>query len=208
MTKNLYYSIFIFLLLYSTTTYAQGFKAGVLAGINASQVSGDSYSGFDKAGLLLGLYSNFDVSEKVKLQFEINYSQKGSRKNPKTSEGDHESFLLRLNYIEIPLMARFQHKSFSFEGGAYYGRLVKEYMEDEDGAHPIPEQFNQFKENDIGVLVGINYNFTEHIIMNWRFSNSIIPIREYDSGESYLYFNRGAYHTYLSFNLRYTFIKN
>ena len=190
----------------STSLYAQSFNAGILAGINASQVSGDNYAGFNKAGILIGLYSNIDVSEKVNLQFEINYSEKGSRKNPKTSEGEHDFFLLRLNYVEVPVMARWKHKNFTFEGGLYYGQLIHEYLEDENGVINIPDNLNQFHDYDAGFLVGINYNFTDNLIMNWRYSNSLLPIREYDSGASYLYFDSGSYNNYLSFNFRYTFI--
>ena len=43
--------------------------------------------------------------------------QKGSRKNPNTAEGDTEFFLLRLDYIDIPVMARVRHNKFTFEGG-------------------------------------------------------------------------------------------
>ncbi len=197
--------LFITAILLNSVCFAQDFNAGILAGVNASQVSGDNYSGFNKAGILAGIYTNLDVGEKVNFQLEINYSQKGSRKNPNTAEGDHEFFLLRLNYIDVPLMVKYFHNNFSFEGGVYYGRLFHEHMEDEEGVTTIPENFNQFKRNDVGALIGINYNFTDNINMNWRFNNSILPIRDFDSGESYLYFKRGSYHTYLSFSFRYTF---
>src|SRR5690554_2436533 len=104
MKQSIYTLLFIAFMLSNMQSIAQGFNTGILAGINASQVSGDNYSGFNKAGILVGLFTNLDVSEKVNLQFEINYSQKGSRKNPKTDEGDHEFFLLRLNYIEVPML--------------------------------------------------------------------------------------------------------
>lgn len=198
--------LFIFLLLSTAfSSFAQGFRAGVSAGVNASQVSGDGYSGFRKAGLLIGLYSNVDVSEKLNLQFEINYSEKGSRKNPKTDDGDTDFFLMRMNYIEIPILLRFKKKRFTYEAGAYFSQLVSDYLEDENGRFDIPPQLNQFKNNDYGLLIGLNFNFTDHLIMNWRFNNSIVPFREYDSGEQFQ-FDAGMFHHYISFTFRYEFL--
>src|SRR5690554_5506952 len=81
----------------STSIKAQNsFRAGASFGVIASQVAGDGYGGFDKAGLFGGPFVNIYTSENWSWQMEINYAQKGSRKNPNTAEGDHESFIMRL----------------------------------------------------------------------------------------------------------------
>lgn len=182
--------------------FAQRFSVGTLTGVNASQVSGDGYGGFDKAGLLIGLYSHTSFSEKLDLQFEINYSQKGSRRNPKTSEGDNDFFLLRTNYIEVPVMLQFRKKKFTYEGGVFVGQLIGDHLEDENGVGRIDPNLNQLKDRDLGVLIGLNYNFTEHLIMNWRINSSVIPFRDFDSGSRFQ-FKSGLYHHYLSFSMRY-----
>ena len=194
--------LFILLLSISNISFSQSFNAGILTGINASQISGDGYQGFNKAGLLIGAYTNIDISEKVNLQLELNYSQKGSRDNILPSEGDTDFFLLRLNYIEIPVLARFKYKKFIFEGGLYYAQLISEYLEDENGPFEIPEELNQFKNFDFGGSIGIYFSLTENLLMNWRFSNSITNVRDYDSGENFR-FNTGMFNTYMSFTLRY-----
>ena len=202
---KLTYLIFSFLIISPAFLEAQSFNAGILAGVNGSQISGDNYAGFNKAGVLIGIYTDIDVSEKVNLQFEINYSEKGSRRNPDTENGDVEFFLLRLNYVEIPIMVRWNLNKFRFELGGYYSRLIHEYLEDENGPFSIPEQLNQFKPHDFGGLVGINFNFTEHLIMNWRYNNSFIPVRDFDSGGKFR-FNSGMFHSYIGVSLRYEFI--
>jgi len=197
--------LFIMALGSFTASYGQSsFNAGLLAGINASQVSGDNYGGFDKAGLLVGLFSNLDVSEKVNLQFELNYSQKGSRRNPRTDEGDTDFFLLRMHYIEIPLMVRTDYKRFKFEAGGYYSQLISYQLEDENGEFDIAPELNQFNNNDIGLLAGVYFNFTESLLMNWRYSNSLVDFREFDSGGQFI-FNTGMFHHYMSISLRYVF---
>lgn len=185
--------------------FAQNINIGVVAGVNASQVAGDDFSGFKKAGLVVGGYADFYVSEKINLQFEILYSEKGSRKNPKTDEGDTEFFLLQMNYIEVPLMIRYRNNNFTYEAGLYLSQLINDHLEDENGPFEIPPETNQLKSRDFGFLIGLNYNFNEHLIMNWRFSNSILPVRDFDSGASFR-FKSGLMHTYLSFTLRYEFI--
>lgn len=190
--------------LVSVFVYGQNIKIGGIAGINASQVGGDGLRGFKKAGLVLGGFADLDVSEKINLQFEIIYSQKGSRKNPKTDEGDTEFFLLQMDYIEVPIMIRYRNKKFTYDAGLYVGQLIKSHLEDEIGPFSIPPRFNQLKDQDFGFLIGLNYNLTDNLIMNWRFSNSLINVREFESGESFR-FKGGLVHTYLSFTLRYEF---
>lgn len=198
-------SILLILSLFGLSSQSQNINVGALLGINASQVSGDGYRGFYKAGVLVGFYSNFDVSEKFNFQFEVNYSEKGSRRNPITDQGDTDFFLLRMNYIEVPIMLRMHQKKFTYEVGTYFSQLVHDYIENENGEFRIQEEWNQLKNNDLGVLIGFNYNVTEALIMNWRFSNSIIPFRNYDSGASFQ-FDSGLMHNYISFTLRYEFI--
>ncbi len=202
--KSKSYLLLSLLIFIGSCLYSQSFNAGALFGINASQVSGDGYSGFNKAGIIGGLFSNIDISKKINLQMEINYSQKGSRRNPNTSEGDTEFFLLRMNYIEIPVMARMDYKRFKFEAGAYYGQLIGTHLEDEIGVFEIPPELNQFNNYDVGLLGGIYFHFTESLMMNFRYSSSVVHFRQYDSEARYL-FDSGMFHHVLSFNLRYVF---
>lgn len=194
---------------------AQVFEAGIKAGVAASQISGDGYDGFNKAGIIAGIFSRIEFSDQHHIQFELTYTQKGSRKNPKTSEGDTEFFLLRLNYIEIPVLYQYDYKSFTFEAGSYLGTLVGTHLEDENGSFELPSNVNQFKNIDLGVSAGLAFNFNENVVMSWRYSNSIIPVRDFNSreqiktlgiGEGALNrFNAGMFHSYLSFTMEFKF---
>lgn len=195
----------IVLILVSGTTYGQQFSAGASFGVNASQVSGDGYSGFNKAGISAGIFSNTKFTEKFDFQFEINFSEKGSRKNARPDKDDNDFFLLRMPYIEIPLMLQYHKKKFTYEAGFSYSRLLSYHLEDEDGVLDLEPQLNQFNNSDFSFLLGINFDLTEHLKMNWRFNSSIIPFRKYDSGGRLL-FDSGMYHHYIVFTLRYQFI--
>ncbi len=196
-------------------SYSQAIDAGIKAGVAASQVSGDGYSGFNKAGLIFGGFAKINLKEKHHIQFEITYTQKGSRRNPNTSEGDNDFFLLRLDYIEVPVLYQYDYKSFTFEVGPYISTLVNEHLEDELGEFSLPAEWNQFRNIDLGLTAGIAFNFNEHLIMSWRFSNSIVPFRDYQSAErinnlprgagGLNRFNAGMFHSYLTFTLHYKF---
>ena len=60
---------------------AKQFKAGVTAGIASSQVDGDTYAGYNKAGIFAGAYVTKRLAPESKwsASFEITYIQKGKR---------------------------------------------------------------------------------------------------------------------------------
>ena len=78
---------------------SQQFNGGVLGGVSASQITGDELSGFNKAGLYLGSFVNFYLNRRTSIQMEIDYIQKGSRKNPNPDNNDFITYKLNLNLL-------------------------------------------------------------------------------------------------------------
>jgi len=78
----------IFILFLAVNGFSQTFKSGLLFGVSAAQVEGDGYGGYNKAGVILGGFTNTEFSKKISLQFEIAYIGKGARKVPKPDKGD------------------------------------------------------------------------------------------------------------------------
>ena len=200
--------ILIFLLVaFKISLTGQNFGVGVSTGINASQVSGDSFGGFNKAGINAGIFSVTELNEKFNFQFEINLSEKGSRKNARPDKNDLISFIIRMRYIEVPLILQYKKKRFTYEAGLAYSRLISTYLEDQNGETTIAPGSNQFKNSDYTGLVGINFNFTEHLLMNWRFSSSIGPFRDFKIDPNLtLPFNGGMFHHYIAFTFKYQFL--
>ena len=81
--------------------FAQRFDGGILAGFNATQVEGDTYKGYNKPGIAAGVYVQTDLAPAIFAAMEIKYSQKGARK--KSTQKDPEIYIMRLNYIEMPV---------------------------------------------------------------------------------------------------------
>jgi len=185
--------------------YAQQFQAGVKAGVSGTQISGDQLAGFDKAGIVAGGYVGLELSRKFDLALEILYFQKGSRKNANPDKQDYVSYLLRLNYFEIPLVLQWKFSNrFTFEAGPTVAALVGSREEDEFGTLSQPREF---KKIEIGLLGGMKVKLVNQLAFNLRYQKSIIPVREHLSGANYR-FNEGQYNEVLLFALQYTFSKN
>ncbi|MDO9510878.1 MAG: outer membrane beta-barrel protein [Bacteroidales bacterium] len=179
----------------------QNVKGGFLAGLNATQVAGDVASGYNKAGIVFGIFANTDVSENAEFQMEMMYIQKGSRMNP-SEENAYDSYLLRVNYIDLPFLYRYHFSDqILFEVGLAYGYLIHHYEEADLSTSVSATSFNN---HALNVLAGLEYRFSDDFSFNFRSSNSIIPVRGHSSGVKRL-FNSGQYNDVLSFTLRYQF---
>ncbi|HRS53508.1 MAG TPA: outer membrane beta-barrel protein [Bacteroidales bacterium] len=191
------------LVLLHSNTQAQKFGGGGYFGVVASQISGDQLAGFNKAGLDLGFFTNLTSNnKKISLQLELAYLQKGSRDNANPDKGDYVSYLLRLNYAEISLLARYNASNiFSFEAGPAIGYLFNVVERDQYGELP---NTNLFKKSDLNIIGGIHYNVNQNIKIVFRAANSLLPVRKHKGGGTYR-LNKGQYNSLLSLTLHYTF---
>ena len=95
-------SLLLLLLLFvSIASYSQAFFGGLALGGVTSQVDGDHNNGFHKVGFTAGAFVGLELNEIFEAQFEIKYIQKGSRSDAE----DPYQFLIRLDYVELPLVA-------------------------------------------------------------------------------------------------------
>ncbi len=199
------YCLFIFSIIFSFPVISQNrFKAGIKAGISTCQVAGDTYSGFNKAGMVAGGFVKTKLNENWGVQFEILYIQKGSKHNSNPDVGDYTFYLMKLNYLEVPLLFQYRNKKFSFEVGPGVGYLTsaKEYdtYGDITGLRP-------FNTTEVSFNVGISYNLFKNLDINWRYNNSLNAIREHASGATF-WWNPGQQNNVLAFTLSYWFGKN
>lgn len=195
------------------------FKAGLLGGIVTSQVDGDTYAGYDKAGLVAGGFVSRKLSEESKwtVQMEITYIQKGSRKIPRPDKGVYTSYKLNLNYAEVPLLVKYDfgmrdtseggRMRFSLEAGVAAGALVYSYEEDTYG--PLPDGV-PFQKTDFSTILGLNYHVSKHITFNIRTQYSVVPVRkgaiaQYQPNWTNNFLKPGYYNNLLTFSFRYQF---
>jgi hypothetical protein len=192
-------SLLLFSFLVPFAVKAQDFNGGILGGLAASEVSGDRLAGPNKAGLYLGAFVNRYFSPRSSIQMELDFIQKGSRENPDSSNA-FQSYLLRLNYIEMPVHYRYDFlEHASVEVGLSLGVLINSY-EEANGSEAVSG--SDFETFDLCFNIGLFYTLVENLRFNVRYSNSILPIRPHSSGQTFM-LNQGQYNEVLSFVLFY-----
>lgn len=182
---------------------AQRFGAELLAGAVGSQVSGDQLGGFDKGGFAAGIGVRTRLKGPLSLGFRIMYIQKGSRKPSKLDKGDPSFYLMRLNYVEVPMMFRYTSpKKFFVEAGPGLGYLLNSYEEDENGEMPFRTPFLDF---DLCFNVAAGYPLTKKLDFMFTYQQSVLPVREAGSGTpantTYFKINSGQYNSVILFSL-------
>ena len=208
MKKKL--ALFIFCGFLISNLQAQNFAGGIILGLSTSQVSGDDLGGFNKAGLLAGFFANKSLSPLLSFQMEMTYIQKGSN-NPNMNNSEHlqdyEKPDISSSYIEIPLLLKYHQSAvLKIEGGIQFANLIKAYYNDTYGEISTTT-IDPFIDYDIGLLIGMDYKFSENLSLNTRISNSILPIGEedYNHPTTYNSTRKGKYNSVLSFAIHYNF---
>jgi len=178
---------------------AQDFRAGLLGGMTTSQISGDNLEGYDKLGFRIGAYVSRSIKEKVDVKMEIQYIQKGSKRH--IDKHSFERYMFNLHYIEIPISIAWKYnQDISIETGLSPSYLMAYSEQNELGNLPK----NDPKSIGLDFLVGANYQIKPQIILNLRYSQSVIPVRKHSS-EGQLGLNNGQQSSLLSLALYYQF---
>tara|TARA_B100000927_G_scaffold27885_2_gene20853 strand:- start:11396 stop:12010 length:615 start_codon:yes stop_codon:yes gene_type:complete len=192
---------------------SQNFGGGIILGVNTSQVGGDNLSGFHKAGPTIGVFSNKSINSRINLQFEMYYINKGSNNQDMNNDLNTNYLVpdITLKYIETPLIVQYYFKKrLMLEGGITAAYLMDGYYNDLYGKITNQNNF-PFKKYDVGLLIGINYNYSEKISFNTRLSNSVIPIGQednsiFDGNNNYNSINKGKYNSLFSISIYYHII--
>ena len=202
------FALFIFCGFLISNLQAQNFGGGIILGLSTSQVGGDDLGGFNKAGLLAGVFANKSISPLLSFQMEMTYIQKGSN-NPKMNDYEHKNVGrpdISLSYIEVPLLLQYkQSEALEIEGGLLSAYLIDGYYNDLTGV--MPNEINPFISYDVGLFLGLDYKYSDNISLNTRICNSVLPIgsEDYSHPTTYNSNRKGKYNSVLSFALHYNF---
>jgi hypothetical protein len=179
----------------------QEFSAGVHFGMTATQVDGDQLEGFNKAGITGGLFVSRQLGEHAAMYFELMYIQKGSRKP--LDKDDNSFYRMRLNYLEVPLLYRYKAgKKLGLQFGPAVGVLVFAQEDDQLGEVRYAPPF---KKMDYSLCGGLTYDISDHLLFDFRYSYSLVPVRPFDVTRTYLYWESGQFNSVLQLTLDYAF---
>jgi hypothetical protein len=191
---------------------AQRFQGAVMGGMNISQVDGDEVYGYDRVGGHLGAAAilpikNWDIT------LETVFNQKGAYQNRQYLDSVRQlngKYDLRLNYIEVPLMAHYTDRNIITAGAGFsWGRLVSYKEIEHDGWQQPYSDTVPFNKNDFNVLVDVQLRVYKRLKFNIRFAYSLVPIRERTFTDPYTIdaepWTRKQYNNMLTFRVVYVF---
>jgi hypothetical protein len=159
---------------FTLSAVAQQFNGGVMLGGAATTVAGDRYGGFNKAGLYGGAFVNLSVGEFSYLQLELAFFQKGARNKENPDVPDLNQYLLRLNYVELPLVYQYRIAHIRFEAGVSFDFLMHHYEE----VNYQPIETDVWKGMTLNSIFGVKYDLSERTTLSLRTVNSINSIRK------------------------------
>ena len=202
---NKYTVIIIFTFCIGLTASGQQFHGGIIAGLAGTQVAGDTYSGYNKAGIFAGGFVSIDVGQKSALQMELTYFQKGSRENPREKNG-YQSYLLRLNYIEMPVFYQYKAGRFTIEAGPSAGFLLGYYEEVNQQVISDEQGYNTPARVTFQINLGARFALTQNIGVDFRTNNSLMNVfSKNQTGDVWRLWDHGRYNDALVLSLYYQF---
>lgn len=192
MMKNLFTTsvilLFCLLIFQGDVAAQQRFKAGLVLGLNASQIKGDDSAGYNRLGLHGGLRAITVLQEKTDVILELLYSQRGSFDN--SFQFVHGNLDIKLSYVEIPLMIAYKdwyreeedYYKVQLTGGFTFSRLLDATAE---GSKHDTEVEN-FHNNDYGITIGVDFFISKHFAMGGRWNRSINLLYNNSKHDKYL----------------------
>jgi hypothetical protein len=137
----------------------------------------------------------------------MEYIQKGSRHNVDSANYYDQSYLLRLHYLEIPVLYQFSfNKRFSVEAGPAFDVLLG-YYEEQDGIADPPTE--PMRPVTLSGILGAAAYITNHLKATFRINYSLISLRQssapYPASYRKIFFEYGQYNNVLSLSLSWDF---
>ncbi len=159
------------------------FKAGVIAGLTASQIDGDLSAGYNKLGLQAGLRGITRLQKRTEASIEFLYAQRGAQSDLVRSQYVIY-FSSRLDYVEVPV--QWHYKDWLIEGneekddyyrvnfniGLSYARLLGAHHKGDVGFVRVVAP-DYLKKNDFSFLIGASFFASKHFGFTARYVRSL-----------------------------------
>ena len=196
--------LIIFLLgITSMFSYSQRFEGGVLGGLNASQVDGDTYSGYNKPGIVAGGYVQTNLSRTVFVSMELKFAQKGSRHVDSLAVDGQRKYIMRLNYAEMPIYLGIRtSEKVSLLAGLSTGYLISGTEYDIYGKFVQADQ-HPFNAIDVEAMLGFRFQMTKRLFVDIRGAYSMTPIRKKIPDISLYYWRSNQFNNLLNTTILY-----
>ena len=159
---------------------SSGFQAALIGGINAAQIDGDDFAGFNKLGLSAGAKVGYYIKPSISLSTELLFNQSGSRSSLSIGSPT-ELIAIHLNYLELPVLVSLhdwliddKYHKVRAEAG-----LSLAYLFDVTTTNSFfMNESDDFIKQSVNFVAGIGYHFTEHIAISARYTRSFNTLYE------------------------------
>lgn len=160
------------------------FAGGIYLGGNLSQIDGDYRGGFEKLGLRSGasLYYRIPNYNWI-FQFELAYSEKGSRANTIVDNGlgpYFEKYRAYANYVQAPLILNYYYKEkYLFGVGLAYNAFInsKEWIINMYGTGNFDPSIYKFQRHTFDYVLQAGWQFSSAFIVSMRYEYGLNPMR-------------------------------
>ena len=166
--------LFILISLGSVRSNAQTFEGSILAGVNLSQIDGDLLAGYNQPGLNAGARVTITLSDRWKTSMGLQFSQLGSS----FSKGDPLNALydnIRINAVEVPVLAHFIEWRFRLSAGLTYSRVINYSAADVIGGS-LTDQ-TDLRDNILSLALGGAYFFNDKWGLDFLWTKSISNVQ-------------------------------
>lgn len=196
LVQNKTLLLFLLCNLYTYCGYAQFsnddedrvFFGGLEAGGNFSQVDGDNFAGYHKAGWNAGVVVYAKLANQFAASMELLYAQKGSRASqtqvPRFANDQSTiitDYKIKLSYAEVPILLNyFDRRKSNFGGGLAFAYLMgsKETYRDGTGnSYENDAKIYPFKKYDLSFVLNGSAHIWKGFFLNLRFQYSLLPVR-------------------------------
>ncbi len=175
----------VFCLLFFSVTALHGqqkFKASVVMGVTASQLGGDSLSGYDKLGLSTGLKLTYDLNNLFDLNLDMLYTQRGSRSTLGFSNSGTSA--TALDYLELPFYVGINdwyiEKEDYHKVGAFLGLSYAYLFSVRTSNNILQGQEGAFNKHDFGPRLGLYYSFFKNLTFRVYYTDSFLNVLDSD----------------------------
>jgi Outer membrane protein beta-barrel domain len=147
-----------------------GIHLGIKADANLTKIDGQSYNNGFNLNYSLGAYLKIQFTRRFGLQPEVNFAQSTSTVSNKFSDiyntilNPNYDKTVRLNYLEIPILANFGITNHLFiQVGPQYGILIN------DHENLVDNGKNAFTNGDFSMVGGLWLELPMHINIHARY---------------------------------------
>lgn len=180
--------VIVLSLIVSLGAFAQKVHYGVRAGANfavQSEIADYASNNNIRTGLTVGAFGNYELNEKMSLQAELNYDQKG---------GKSEDATLKYDYLSIPVLFKYSlGKSdntalkFNVNLGPYAAYLLQSEVEIGDQAIDMKDQTEDF---ELGGILGFGMKYPvgkQNLVLDLRMGLGFTQFDKVDSAPNNKY---------------------